>query len=82
MGVGMNEGHERTHRVDQMVTEGNSEEGKMEIWRGEGWGWERAVNGVSKIMVLDWGRFEMVVNSCLEHREGRMRFKGMWKLIP
>ena len=24
----------------------------------------------------------MVVNSCLEHLEGRMRFKSLWKVIP
>ena len=40
------------------------------------------VNGVEKIVVLDWGRSEMVVNSCLEDLEGRMRLKRMWKLIP
>ena len=40
------------------------------------------LTGVEKIMVLNWGRSEMVVNSCLEGREGRMRLKRMWKLVP
>ena len=34
-----------------------------------------------KIMVLNWGRSVIVVNSGLEDREGRMRLKRMWKLI-
>ena len=38
--------------------------------------------GVKKIMVLDEGLSEMVVNSCLEDLEGRMKLKRMWKLIP
>ena len=33
-------------------------------------------------MVSDRGRFEMVVNSCLEDLEGRTRLMRMWKLIP
>ena len=37
---------------------------------------------VKKIMVLNWGRSEIVVNSYLEDLEGRMRWKRMWKLIP
>ena len=37
---------------------------------------------VEKIMVLDGGRSEMVVNSCLEDLEGRMRLKRMWKFVP
>ena len=37
---------------------------------------------VEKIMVLDWGQSEMVVNSCLEDMEGRMRLRRMWKLVP
>ena len=36
---------------------------------------------VEQIMVLDWGRSEMVVNSCLEDLEGRMRLKTMWKFV-
>ena len=35
-----------------------------------------------KIMVLDWGRCEMVMNSCFEDLEESMRVKRMWKLIP
>ena len=34
---------------------------------------------VEEIMVLNWGHSEMVVNSCLEDLDGRIRFKGMWK---
>ena len=37
---------------------------------------------VEKIMVWDWGGSEMLVNSCLEDLEGRMRLKRMWKLVP
>ena len=36
---------------------------------------------VEKIMGLDWGWSEMVVNSCLEDLEGRVRLKRMWKLF-
>uniref|UniRef100_UPI00358E125B junction-mediating and -regulatory protein-like n=1 Tax=Myxine glutinosa TaxID=7769 RepID=UPI00358E125B len=32
-------------------------------------------------MVLDGGRYEMVVNSCLEDVEERMRLTRMWKLV-
>ena len=35
-----------------------------------------------KTMILDGGRLEMVVNSCLEDLEERMRSKRMWKLDP
>ena len=38
--------------------------------------------GGGTIMVLKWERSEMVVNSCLEVLEGRMRLKKMWKLGP
>ena len=37
---------------------------------------------VEKIKVLDWGRSEMVVNSCLEDLKGRMTLKRLWKSIP
>ena len=37
---------------------------------------------VEKIMVLDWGRSEMVVNSCFQDLEVGMRLKRMWKLMP
>ena len=37
---------------------------------------------VEKIMLLDWGWSEVVVDSCLEDLEGRMRLKKMWKFIP
>ena len=38
MGVRRNEGQERMHWVDKMDTEGNSQEGKLEIWKDEGLG--------------------------------------------
>ena len=56
---------------------------KMDGWMEEGLGWGRGrLTRVENIMVLDWGRSEMVVNSCLEDLEGRMRLKRMWKLVP
>ena len=36
---------------------------------------------VEKIMVWDWGGSEMLVNSCLEDLEGRMRLKRMRKFV-
>ena len=33
-------------------------------------------------IVSDWALSEMVVNSCLEDLDGRMRLKKMLKLIP
>ena len=51
--------------VYKMDLKANTQEGKVEIWKvcfGVG------LTGVEKIMVFDWGRSEMVVNSCLEHR--------------
>ena len=50
----------------------------MENWKEEGLG---GVNEDRKDHG-DWGRSEMVVNSCLEDPEGRMRLKKMWNLIP
>ena len=47
-----------------------------------GWGWEGELTRVEKIIVLDWGRSEVVVNSRLEDLEGRMRLKRIWKLVP
>ena len=38
--VVMNEGQERMHGVDKMETEGNSKEGKLGIWKEEGFGWD------------------------------------------
>ena len=35
MGVRRNGGQERMHGVDKMNTEGNSKEGKLEIWKEE-----------------------------------------------
>ena len=35
MGMGRNEGQERMHGVDQIDTDGNSQEGKMEILKEE-----------------------------------------------
>ena len=37
--MGRNEGQERMHAVGKMGTEGNSQEGKLEIWKEEGLGW-------------------------------------------
>ena len=37
---------------------------------------------VEKIMVLDWRLYEMVMNSCLQDLDGRIRLKRMWKLVP
>ena len=39
MGVGRNEGQKRMHGVDEMDTEGNAKEGKLEILMEEGLGW-------------------------------------------
>ena len=58
--------------MDKMETEGTSKV-KLENWKeeeGSGWGYR----GEKKIMVLDWRRSEMVVNSCLDNMEGRMRY--------
>ena len=38
--------------------------------------------GVEKIMVLNGGRQEMVVNSCFEELEGRMGLKRVWEFVP
>ena len=40
-----------------------------------------ALTGVEEIMVLD-RESRMIVNSCLEHMEGEMRLKKMWKFVP
>ena len=40
MGVGRNGGQERMHGVDKMNTEGNSQRGKLEIWKKYGLGWD------------------------------------------
>ena len=37
---------------------------------------------VEKMMGLDWGQFEMVVNCCLEDLDERMTLNRMWKLVP
>ena len=50
MSVGRNGGQERTHGVDKMDTEGNSQEaksGRRRVWVG--------LARVERIMVLDWG---------------------------
>ena len=39
MGVGRNEGEKMMQGVDKMDSEGNSEEGKLEIWKEEEFGW-------------------------------------------
>ena len=69
------------HGVDKMDTEGNAQEGKLKILKEVGLGW-MGLKRVEKIMVLDWGQSEMVVNSCLEDVERRKRLKRMWKLVP
>ena len=33
-------------------------------------------------MVLDGGRYEMVVNRCFEDLEGRVGLKRVWEFIP
>ena len=38
--------------------------------------------GVEKIMVLDGGRLEMVVNSCFEDLEERVGLKRVWSFVP
>ena len=37
--VGRKDWQGRMHGVDKMDTEGNSQEGKLEIWKVEGSGW-------------------------------------------
>ena len=44
------------------------------------WGWGGLI-GVEKIMVLNGGRQEMVVNSCFEELEGRMGLKRAWEFV-
>ena len=48
-----NEGQERTHRVDKMDTEGNSQERKTGNWKKMDLWW--GLTRVEKIRVLDWG---------------------------
>ena len=38
--------------------------------------------GVEKIVVLDGGRYEMVLNSCFEDLEGRVGLKRVWDFVP
>ena len=38
--------------------------------------------GVEKIMVLDGGRKEVVMNICFEDLEGRVGLKRVWEFIP
>ena len=57
------------HGVVKMDTEANSKGGE-EIGKLEGGRIWVGLMNVEKIMVLDWGRSEMVVNSCLEDLEG------------
>ena len=80
MGVRRNGRQEMMHGMDKMDTEGNYKEGKLKIWMEVGLGW--VFTRLGKIMVLDGGRSEMVVNSGLEDLEVRMRLKKMWKLVP
>ena len=37
---------------------------------------------MEKIVVLDGGRQEVVVNSCFEDLEGRVGLKKVWEFIP
>ena len=37
---------------------------------------------VEKIMVLDGGRYEMVLNSYFKDLEGRVRLKSVWEFVP
>ena len=74
MGVGKNGRQERMHGMDKMDTEGNPQEGNWKFGRRRDWG---GLTRVAKIMDFEWGTSEMVVNSCLEDLEGRMRLKRM-----
>ena len=38
--------------------------------------------GVEKIVAVDEGREEMVVNSCFEDLEGRVGLKRVWEFVP
>ena len=40
------------------------------------------LTGVEKILVLDGGRSEVVVNNSFEGLEGRMGLKRVWEFIP
>jgi len=53
------------HGVDKMETEGNSQEGKMNNLEGGG---IEGLARVERIMVLDLGRSEVVMNSRRENR--------------
>ena len=55
--------------------------GEQDGYSSETWKFGWWVTRVEKIVVLDWGRYQMVVNGCLEDLEGSMRLK-MWKLVP
>ena len=37
---------------------------------------------MEKIVVLDGGRLEVVVNSCFEDLEGRVGLKRVWEFVP
>ena len=44
-----------------------------------GFGW---INGDVKIVVLDGGRCEVVLNSCFEGLGGRVGLKRVWEFVP
>jgi len=54
-------------------------ENKME---GEQWIWRMWINGGRKIMVMDEGRWEMIVNICFEDLEGKVGLKIVWEFVP
>jgi len=61
--------------VNKMDTTGTFRKESMEF---EGGG----LTGVEKIMVLDGGRYEIVVNGCFEDLEGGVGLKRVWEFVP
>ena len=61
-----------------MDTTGTFKKENIEF-EGGGMGW---IHGEEKIKVLDGGRYEMVVNSCLEYLEGAVGLMSVWEFVP
>ena len=59
--------YDQNGKMDTLLR-ANSQEGKLEIWKEGG-----MLTKGEILMVFDWGRSEIVVNSGLEDVEGRMR---------
>ena len=55
------------------------QEGNQGIYSRCVWG---GLMEVEKIIVLDGGRLETLVNSCFEDEEGRMGLKSVWVFAP